>query len=106
MADNSILNFFKSIGLISLIIYLTLFYLLFRSIYRLYFSPISKFPGPRITALTSWYEVYYDVILGGQFTFKIRDLHDQYGMTTCLTDKQKTRLTIMNYRTYRTDQSS
>ncbi|OBT66703.1 hypothetical protein VE03_03886 [Pseudogymnoascus sp. 23342-1-I1] len=46
---------------------------------RVYWSPLSKFPGPKLAAATLWYEFYYDVILGGQYTFKIRDLHAQYG---------------------------
>lgn len=46
---------------------------------RLYLSPISRVPGPKLAALTWGYEFYYDVILGGQYTFKILDLHRQYG---------------------------
>lgn len=46
---------------------------------RLYLSPIAHIPGPKLAALTWAYEFYYDVILGGQYTFKILDLHKQYG---------------------------
>lgn len=46
---------------------------------RLYLSPISHIPGPKLAALTWSYEFYYDVLLGGQYTFKILDLHKQYG---------------------------
>lgn len=49
-------------------------------LYRLYWSPLAKFPGPKLAALSNWYEFYYDVFLQGQFTFKIRDLHKKYGM--------------------------
>lgn len=48
-------------------------------IYRLYLHPAAKFAGPRVAALTYFYEFYYDVWQGGQYTWKIRDLHKQYG---------------------------
>ncbi|QSZ35469.1 hypothetical protein DSL72_008339 [Monilinia vaccinii-corymbosi] len=48
-------------------------------LYRLYFSPIAKFPGPKLAAASLWYEFYYDVWLEGQYTFKIRELHRVYG---------------------------
>lgn len=37
-------------------------YYVYIAIYRLLLSPIRKFPGPRLAALTWWYEFYYDVI--------------------------------------------
>jgi cytochrome P450 len=46
---------------------------------RLYLSPISNFPGPKLAAATFWYEFYYDIILGGQYIWKIKSLHEQYG---------------------------
>ncbi|KAJ9300365.1 hypothetical protein DTO271G3_2482 [Paecilomyces variotii] len=54
-------------------------YLIGLGIYRLYFSPLAKFPGPKLAALTLWYEFYYDVVLRGQYVFHIRDLHKRYG---------------------------
>lgn len=58
-------------------------YLLGLAIYRLYLVPSSKFPGPRLAALCYWYEFYYDVWPHeGQYTWKIRDLHESYGMQT------------------------
>jgi hypothetical protein len=60
-------------------------YLVFLAIYRLYFSPIAKFPGPKLAALTKWYEFYYDVVQKGQFTFRIQEMHRNYGITVnCL----------------------
>ncbi|KAK0729760.1 cytochrome P450 [Lasiosphaeris hirsuta] len=54
-------------------------YTLYGAIWRLYFSPVSHIPGPRLAALTWWYEFYYDIILGGQYVFKIIELHKEYG---------------------------
>ncbi|RDL40615.1 Cytochrome P450 [Venustampulla echinocandica] len=48
-------------------------------IFRLYLSPLSKFPGSKLAAATLWYEFYYEVIQRGQFSFKIREWHEQYG---------------------------
>jgi hypothetical protein len=49
------------------------------TIYSVYLGPLAKFPGPKLAAATLWYECYYDVILGGQYTFKIKELHRKYG---------------------------
>jgi hypothetical protein len=48
-------------------------------IYRLYLSPIAKFPGPKLAAVTSWYEFYYEVIQKGRMSFHVQDLHKKYG---------------------------
>ena len=49
------------------------------ALYRLYLSPLANFPGPKLAALSFWYEFYFDVIKQGQYTWKIRELHQQYG---------------------------
>ena len=51
-------------------------------IYRLYLSPLAKFPGPKLAAITDWYETYFELLqgLGGQYTFQIQRLHKLYGM--------------------------
>ncbi|RYP22145.1 hypothetical protein DL767_009119 [Monosporascus sp. MG133] len=48
-------------------------------IYRLFLHPLARFPGPRLAAISRWYEAYYDVVKNGQYTFKIAELHKQYG---------------------------
>jgi hypothetical protein len=48
-------------------------------IYRLQFHPLSKFPGPKLAALTSLYEFYYNVVLGGRYLWEIERMHEQYG---------------------------
>ncbi|XDG03563.1 hypothetical protein ABKA04_003178 [Annulohypoxylon sp. FPYF3050] len=47
--------------------------------YRLYFSPLARFPGPRIAAATGWYEFYYQVWCNGKYIFEIEKMHKKYG---------------------------
>ncbi|KAI1412121.1 hypothetical protein F5Y13DRAFT_47653 [Hypoxylon sp. FL1857] len=49
------------------------------SFYRLFLHPLSYFPGPKLAAVSRWYEAYYDVVQNGQYTFKIAELHKRYG---------------------------
>lgn len=56
-------------------------YYVSRTIYRLTLHPLAKFPGPKLAAITRLYEGYYDVIQEGQYTFKIAELHKQYGQS-------------------------
>lgn len=56
-------------------------YLVALVVYRLYFSPLSSFPGPKLAACTKCYELYYDVILRGQYSFQIQRLHKKYGIS-------------------------
>jgi hypothetical protein len=58
---------------------LTLVYVLVGAVYRLYRSPIARYPGPKLAALTFWYEFYYDVLCKGRYTWKIQELHRKYG---------------------------
>ena len=50
-------------------------------IYRLLFSPLANFLGPKLAATTGWYETYFELFKGsgGQYTFHIHKLHERYG---------------------------
>ncbi|OCT49257.1 Trichodiene oxygenase [Cladophialophora carrionii] len=54
-------------------------YLFWLVLYRLYLSPLARFPGPKLAAFTAWYEFYYDAIRHGKYTFEIARMHRQYG---------------------------
>ncbi|KAI1179024.1 cytochrome P450 [Nemania sp. FL0916] len=48
-------------------------------LWRCFLSPIAKLSGPKLAALTYWYECYYDIVHPAQYAFKIKRLHSEYG---------------------------
>lgn len=52
------------------------------AIYRLYFHPLSEFPGPKLAALTTWYEGYYDIVHRGRYLWEMEKMHKKYGEYT------------------------
>lgn len=66
------------VTILNIVVALALYYssLVF---YRLYLHPLAKFPGPKLAAVSRWYEGYYDLILGGKYTWKIQEMHKKYG---------------------------
>ncbi|KAK3343373.1 cytochrome P450 [Lasiosphaeria hispida] len=51
----------------------------FGGVRRVWFSPLSNFPGPKLAWLTLWNEFYWDVVRRGTFIWKIQEMHEQYG---------------------------
>ncbi|RYP91000.1 hypothetical protein DL770_002916 [Monosporascus sp. CRB-9-2] len=43
--------------------------------YRLFLHPLAQFPGPRLAAVSRWYEGYYDVVLGPIIRISPYELH-------------------------------
>lgn len=47
-------------------------------IYRLYFSPLARFPGPKIAAATPWYEIVID-LWSHRFPQVLKKMHETHG---------------------------
>lgn len=62
--------------------YAVIFYISYKIItyiQRLYFHPLSKFPGPKIAAASKLYEFYWDSYQHGRLWAKLPELHKRYG---------------------------
>ena len=50
------------------------------AVWRLYLHPLSHFPGPRLAALTRWYDFYCDVVKDGSSLKRYPALHEKFGI--------------------------
>ncbi|KAK1818116.1 hypothetical protein LTR12_007523 [Friedmanniomyces endolithicus] len=48
-------------------------------IYRIYLSPLARFPGPKLAAVSKAYHFYFDVLKAGKLPFELVRLHERYG---------------------------
>lgn len=56
-------------------------------IQRLFFHPLSSFPGPKIAAASTVYRMYYSIWKDGEMLAQTKRLHKRYGAIS----------TILNY---------
>lgn len=74
-------------GLLAVVVALLLYtYILV--VYRLFFHPLRKIPGPWLAAATSWYEFYQDVILVGNYVKEYPRLHARYGQSKYISSEE------------------
>jgi len=64
--------------------------IVYTAIYRLYLHPLAKIPGPKLAALTFYYEVYYNLVKPGMFVWEIKRMHEVYGMRYVSSKPQRT----------------
>ena len=81
---------------------LLLAYTIYALMRRVFLSPLRDIPGPKLAALTSWYEFYFDVVQQGRYVWKIKDLHSKYGSTLLPCHKAFSLISILP-RPYRTN---
>lgn len=54
-------------------------YLVFMTVYWLFFHPLSKVPGPKLAAISGLYMAYYDIVMLGGMVDQLEVLHEKYG---------------------------
>lgn len=78
----------KAIASIDSLVRLFLLWVAYKILVALYnispLHPLSRFPGPKLAAMTILYEGWYDLIKVGRYTWEIQKMHDQYGASTRL----------------------
>ena len=55
-------------------------------IWRLYFHPLAKFPGPKLAAASRLYEFWYQGIREFEFQTQVKAMHKSYGESLASTD--------------------
>ena len=49
------------------------------AVWRLFFHPLARFPGPKLAAITDYYVTYYDLVKNGAIVHHLEVLHQIYG---------------------------
>ncbi|KOC17618.1 hypothetical protein AFLA70_712g000361 [Aspergillus flavus AF70] len=61
------------------------FFFVARIFYRLYLHPLSKYPGPRLAAISSLYRAYHQTWRDGRLVEQLTHLHEIYGPVVRIT---------------------
>lgn len=85
MLFNAISSQFSITGAIGSFLFAYITYGVLLALYRIYLHPLSKYPGPKLTAATQWYEFYFDVVRRGRFAWEIKRMHEVYGPVVRIT---------------------
>jgi hypothetical protein len=77
MATNS--GYSRTLVAVAILLLAFLVYVTSLVIYRLFLHPLKNVPGPKIAALSSWYEFYWDCLKHGQYFRRVQEMHKEYG---------------------------
>ncbi|OSS47233.1 hypothetical protein B5807_10115 [Epicoccum nigrum] len=64
---------------LTIVVILCFTWFLWLIFWRLFYSPLAGFPGPKLAAATGWYEFYFDFWKRGKYIFEIERMHEVYG---------------------------
>ncbi|KAF7874896.1 hypothetical protein EAF04_002070 [Stromatinia cepivora] len=53
--------------------------IIIQAVKNIWWDDLSKFPGPRLVAISPWYKTYLEVFCGVSWNEKLRELHKRYG---------------------------
>lgn len=81
--------------LIAGLVALAIAYTVGLAVYRLAFSQLAGFPGPKIAAATGWYEFYHDCWRNGKYIFEIERMHQKYGVRPLKMTKPHVKIGIL-----------
>ena len=70
-----------ALAIVALAIVTLLAWFLQRTIYRLCFHPLARFPGPVAAAASTQWKAYIEVFLQKSFCHVLKDLQQQYDST-------------------------
>lgn len=94
-SQSQTINFVLERSYVELAASLLVLRLLYLVITRLYFHPLSSYPGPKLAAVTHFYQGYYDIVFDGGFMHHMQELHELYGTSKSFS-KQTKILTSVN----------
>ncbi|EXJ61096.1 hypothetical protein A1O7_05249 [Cladophialophora yegresii CBS 114405] len=63
-------------------------FLVLRAVYRVTFHPLAKFPGPKLAAISSIYQAWYDLRPETSYIFEFARLHEKFGPIVRITPNQ------------------
>ncbi|KAF3018177.1 hypothetical protein E8E14_011175 [Neopestalotiopsis sp. 37M] len=80
-----------------LVVPISLAFVVLRGVYRAFFHPLAKVPGPRLYAATDIPYLYY--VIQGRWPHRLKELHDQYGTAVRYTPRDVSFITAGAWKT-------